>query len=320
MNPEVWGMTLAGVAALVAGLLLVRGRYRAASGAARVVVLGAVLEAVALAMFAAEHFLAARDLAPIVPHWLPLPLFWTYLVGTAWLAAAVSFITWRQVRWSAALTALLLLTIVVTLDLPNLLKPAHDRFFWILLVRETSFACGAMVLAGSLWRDPAGAVLMRVGRTIVALVAIFYAVEHFLFPRNVPGVPLEKITPAWFPAPVLLAYAVGIVLLAAGIGLLIPRTVRLAAATAGGALVVLTALFYVPIAILEFRTPLAVEGLNYVGDTLLYAATLLLAGTEKQATGNEGSFDFAQGRLRERGRKGQTETVSAVSGGVSSHP
>jgi uncharacterized membrane protein len=297
MNPEVWGMTLAGIASLAAGLVLVKDRFLAASGAGRMVVLGPVFEAVALAMFAAEHFLDARNLATIVPHWLPLHLFWTLLVGTAWLAVAVSYISWRQVRWSAALTALLLLIFVVTLDLPNLPKPGHDRFFWILLVRETSFASGAMVLAGSLWRDPVGPVLMRVGRTIVGLVAIFYAIEHFLHPLHVPGVPLEKMTPAWFPAPVLLAYAVGIVLLAAGIGLLIPRTVRVAAATGGAALVVLTALFYVPIAVMEFHTPLAVEGLNYVGDTLLYAATILLAGMgwnrgqgtgdrEQQATGN----------------------------------
>jgi uncharacterized membrane protein len=282
MNPEVWGMTLAGIAALAAGLVFVRDRFRAASGAGKFVVLGPVFEAVALAIFAAEHFLAVRALATIVPHWLPAPLFWTSLVGAAWVAAAISFIAWKHVRWSAALTALLLLIIVVTIDLPNLPKQAHERLFWILLVRETSFAGGAMVLAGSLWWDPAGAALMRVGRTIVALVTIFYAIEHFLFPRNVPGVPLEKITPAWVPAPALLAYAIGIVLLAAGIGLLIPRTVRLAAATAGAALVLLTGLFYVPIAIMEFRTPLAVEGLNYVGDTLLYAATLLLAGTQKQ--------------------------------------
>jgi uncharacterized membrane protein len=278
MNPEVWGMTLAGIASLAAGLILVKDRFLAASGAGRMVVLGPVFEAVALAMFAAEHFLDARTLATIVPHWLPGSLFWTLLVGTAWVAVAVSYIAWRQVRWSAALTALLLLTIVVTIDLPNLPKQAHDRFFWILLVRETSFASGAIVLAGSLWREPVGPVLMRVGRTIVGLVAIFYAIEHFLFPRNVPGVPLQKMTPAWFPAPVLLACAVGIVLLATGIGLLIPRRARLAAAFGGTALVVLTALFYVPIAVMEFRTPLGVEGLNYVGDTLLYAATILLAG------------------------------------------
>ena len=36
--------------------------------------------------------------------------------------------------------------------------------------------------------------------------------------------------------------------------------------------------FYVPILVMEIQTPLGVEGVNYVGDTLLFAATALLAG------------------------------------------
>jgi uncharacterized membrane protein len=280
MSVEVWGMMGAGIAALAAGLVLVRTRFQAADGAGKALVLGPVFEAVALAVFAAEHFLAARDLMPLVPRWLPGPLFWTYFVGAAWLAAAISFIAWRQVRLSASLTALLFVIIVVTMDLPNLPKDVHERLFWTLTVRELGFGSGAMVLAGSLWPrgGQAGAVLMRLGRTIIAAVFVFYAIEHFLFPRFVPGVPLEKLIPAGFPAPILLSYVVGITLLLAGVGLLIPGTIRIAAAGSGVVLVLLTALFYVPIFVMEMRTPLAVEGLNYVFDTLLFAATALLAG------------------------------------------
>lgn len=280
MSVEVWGMLGAGIAALVAGLVLARARFRAASGAGRVLALAPVFEAVPLAMFAAEHFTAARDLMPIVPKWLPGPLFWTYFVGAALLAAAVSFIAWRHVRWSAALLALLFLIIVATIDLPNLSVEAHNRFFWILTVRETAFAGGAMVLAGSVWprASPGGRALIRIGRGIVAVVMVFYAIEHFLFPRNVPGVPLEKLTPTWMPAPTVIAYLVGITLFLAGVGLFIRATIRMAAAGCGIILLLLTAFFYVPIFATEIHSPLAVEGLNYVGDTLLFAATVLLAG------------------------------------------
>jgi uncharacterized membrane protein len=270
----------AGVVALVAGLVLVRTRFQAASGVDRVLVLGPVFEAVALAVFAAEHFTAARDLMPIVPRWLPGPLFWTYFVGAALLAAAISFIVWRHVRWSATLLALLFLIIVVTIDLPNLPQRVHERLFWTLTVRETCFAGGAMVLAGSVWPRglSTGKALMRVGRVIVGCTFIFYAAEHFLFPRFVPGVPLAKLTPAWVPAPTLLAYFVGTVLLLAGVGLLIRRTARIAAAASGIVLLLLVLFFYVPILVMEIHTPLAVEGINYVGDTLLFAGTALLAG------------------------------------------
>ncbi len=270
----------AGVVALVTGLILVRPRVRAASGVGKILVLGPVFEAVALAIFAAEHFLAARGLMTIVPRWLPAPLFWTYFVGAGLLAAAISFIAWRYVRWSATLLALLFLIIVATIDLPNLPKNVHERLFWTLTLRETAFAGGAMVLAGSVWPRgrSEGKALMLVGRRIVGATFIFYAIEHFLFPRFVPGVPLGKLTPAWIPGPTLLAYLVGITLLLAGGGLFLRRTVRIASATAGTMLLLLTVFFYVPILATEIQSPLAVEGVNYVGDTLLFAATALLAG------------------------------------------
>ena len=280
MSVESWGMMGAGVAALAAGLVLVRPRFAAASGAGRILVLGPVFEAVALAIFAAEHFLAARDLSGIVPRWLPGAMFWTYFVGVALLAAAVSFIAWRCVRWSASLLAVFFLIIVTTVDLPGLPSQIHQRLFWILTVRETCFAGGAMVLAGSQWPRgrSTGTMLMTLGRSIVACTFVFYAIEHFLFPRNVPGVPLEKMIPAWVPAPTLLAYFVGATLFAAGIGLMFPRARRTAAAAAGAVLVLLTVFFYVPILVTEIRSPLTIEGINYVGDTLLFAATALLAG------------------------------------------
>src|ERR1700741_1118743 len=187
MTIEVWGMMGAGIAALVAGLVLARGRFQAASGAARVLVLGPAFEAVALTVFAAEHFFAARDLMPIVPKWLPAPLFWTYFVGAGLLAAAISFIAWRHVRWSATLLALLFLIIVVTIDLPNLSTEAGDRLFLTLTVRETAFAAGAMVLAGSVWPQQTltSKALIRLGRGIIAVTMVFYGIEHFLFPHNV---------------------------------------------------------------------------------------------------------------------------------------
>jgi uncharacterized membrane protein len=280
MSVESWGMIGAGSAVLIAGLFLVRPRFAAASGADQVLVLGPVFEAVALAIFAAEHFLAAHDLSVIVPRWMPGALFWTYFVGVALLAAAISFIAWRYVRWSASLLALLFLIIVATIDLPNLSKHLHERLFWTLTARETAFACGAMVLAFSQWprRKPAGTTLIMLGRFVVSCTFVFYAIEHFFFPRFVPGVPLEKMTPAWVPAPTLLAYVVGTTLLAAGVGLTIRWTRRAAAASAGTVLLLLTAFFYIPILATEIRSPLAVEGVNYVGDTLLFAATALLAG------------------------------------------
>jgi len=253
----------------------------------KVLVLGPVFEAVALAMFAAEHFTAARSLMGVVPKWLPGPLFWVYFVGTAWLAAAISMVVWRQVRWSAAGVWLLMWIFVATFDLPMLPNGPHDRFFWILTVRELAFGSGALVLAGSFWPGGVSTAITRVGRWIVGATMVFYAIEHFLHPLHVPGVPLELLTPAWIPAPRLIAYVVGMTLLIGGGWLLTGRAVRAVAAQSGVVLLLLTALFYVPIFVMEMHTASALEGLNYVGDTLLWAATVLLAGLGAEpGTGN----------------------------------
>ena len=300
MSIEAWGMMCAGIAALVAGPLLARTRFRAASGPDKILVLGPIFEAAPLAVFSAEHFTAAHDLMGIVPHWLPWPLFWTYFVGVCLLAAAVSFIAFRHVRWSASLLALLFLIIVATVDLPNLPASMHDRFFWILTVRETSFAGGAMVLAGSVWigGNRTARALTNIGRTIVALVMIFYAIEHFLHPDHVPGVPLEKLIPAWMPAPILMSWFTGLTLLVGVVAMLVPRTTRVAAAAAGSILVLLTAFFYGPIFAKEIGTPLVVEGLNYIFDTLLFAGTVLLAGLPPASDLNIGSSNHTKPRLQ----------------------
>jgi hypothetical protein len=276
MSVLAWGMVGAGVAALVAGLALVWPRFRAAKDlAGRLIVLGPVFEAVALAMFSAEHLLAAKLLSTIVPKWLPGPMFWTYFFGVALGLAAISFVVWRGVRWSSVLLTLFFLLVVFTVDIPNLSKGLHDRFFWILTVRETCFAGGAMVLAGNMWHEP---LLVRVGRFIVGATMVFYAIEHFLHPLHVPGVPLSKVTPEWIPGAVGIASFVGVVLLVCGVWMLVRRRVRVASAFAGGVLVLLVVFFYVPIFLTETHSKLAVEGLNYVGDTLLFGSTVLLAG------------------------------------------
>ena len=276
---EVYGLLIAGLAALVAGLLLVRPRFRAASGADKALVLGPVFEAGAMAVFAAEHFLAAQDIMParaaLAAGSFVLDLLcWRCLDGCRHQLhrlAACALVS------STARTAFLI--IVATIDLPNLPINAGKRLFWTLTFRELAFAGGAMVLAGSMWphRTLASTTLIRLGRGIVATVLVFYGIQHFLFPLFVPGVPLEKLIPAWVPAPLYSPYLVGIILVLSGIGLFVRQRsasqppLRDHASPAHG-------FFYGPILALESTHRLAVEGINYVGDTLLFAATALLAG------------------------------------------
>jgi uncharacterized membrane protein len=103
-------------------------------------------------------------------------------------------------------------------------------------------------------------------------------VEHFLHPVNVPGVPLEKLMPAWIPGRLLVGYLTGAILLVAGAGILLARKTRMAATYLGTWIVLLVLFIYGPILIASLSDPSAavkVEGINYFADTLLFAGAIL---------------------------------------------
>ena len=89
---------------------------------------------------------------------------------------------------------------------------------------------------------------------------------------------MPKLTPSWVPFPSLLGFLVATILGIAAIRLLWARSTNTAVKMAGGTLLLLTVFLYLPILMLEFGTSQTLEGLNYVSDTLLAAAAVLLCG------------------------------------------
>jgi uncharacterized membrane protein len=219
----------------------------------------------------------------MVPSWMPAHLFWAYFVGCALLAAATSLTVMKFVRLSSTLLGLMFFLFVCMIHIPHALAHPRDRFAWTVALRDLSFAGGAWALAGlhsgasspqqSKW-------MILFGRIVVALAAIFFAVEHFIHPEFAPGVPLEKMTPSWVPFPSVWGYLAGGILLAAGIGLALNKKSRMAAGSIGALMTILTLFLYLLILILAHggSTPEINEALNYVADTLLFAgAALVLA-------------------------------------------
>ena len=273
-------MGFAGLIYLAAGVLILRKEIRAARGLDKLITLGGVLIAVPLAVFAAEHFRAAKFLQNLVPSWMPAHLFWAYFVGCALLAAATSLTVRKFVRLSSTLLGLMFFLFVCMIHIPNALAHPQDRFMWAVALRDLSFAGGAWALAG-LHRRVSSPQLSKwmilFGRIVIAMAAIFFATEHFLHPAFAPGVPLEKISPSWVPLPRAWGYLAGAILLAAGIALALNKKSRIAAASMGALMTVLTLFPYLLILILAHAasTPEITEAINYVADTLLFAGAAL---------------------------------------------
>jgi len=187
----------------------------------------------------------------------------------------------KFVRLSSTLLGLMFFLFVCMIYLPSALAHPQDRFGWEYVLRDLSFAGGAWALAGLHSRassPQASKWMILFGRIVVAMAAIFFAVEHFLHPEFAPGVPSEKMTPSWVPFPSVWAYLAGAILLAAGIGLALNKRARIAAASIGALMTVLTLFLYVVVLILAHDGPDINDALNYVAETLLFAgAALVLA-------------------------------------------
>jgi uncharacterized membrane protein len=205
-------------------------------------------------------------------------LFWAYFIGFALLSASLSLATKIQVRWSGLLFGIMMFLFVAMVHIPRVLANPGNRIPWTIVLRELSFAGGAWILAGNAMRGQGQSKLITVGRVLIAIAAVFFGAEHFLHPANCPGVPLEKLTPAWIPGRLFIGYLTGAILLVAGVSILLVKKTRMAATYLGTWLVLLVLFIYAPILVVQMSDPslaAKVEGINYFADTLLFAGAVL---------------------------------------------
>jgi uncharacterized membrane protein len=278
IDRTVVSMCGAGIIVFVIALWAARTDIAQARGLDKFVALSNLCFAVPLAAFGALHLSAVEFVTPMVPSYMPWPLFWGYFFGFALLAASLSIATNILVRWSGLLWGIAMFLFVAMMDIPGALADPRDRFGWTLAIREMAFGGGGWILAGNAMRGPGGSRLITVGRVVIAITAIFYGVEHFLHPVARPGVPLEKLMPAWIPGRLLIGYLTGVILLVAGAFMLLGKKTRMAATYLGSWIVLLVVFIYGPILIaslLDPSTAVKIEGINYFFDTLLFAGTIL---------------------------------------------
>jgi uncharacterized membrane protein len=277
----IWSYSVGGlVFAIGLATIFLRGDWHNARGFDKLLLFGPLFYAAPLAAFGTEHFTLTAAIASIVPPWMPWRMFWAYFVGACFIAAALSMVTRIQARLSASLLALTFLLFVVLMDAPAWAQSPRDRIAAALTLRELSFSGGALALAASLtqrWRDRGTHILATIARYFVAIPVLFYSFEQFMHGDYVPAVPLDRMTPTWIPGHAIWAYLAAVVYAVAGIPLLIGKKTRAAATWIGLTVLFVELVVYVPIGIAD-RASLD-NGLNYLGDTLMYCgAVLLLAG------------------------------------------
>ncbi len=112
-----------------------------------VVILGIVLF-----IFGIYHFLNPQNLVVYVPDFIPGGKIWVFLVGAAFILAAIAFILHKQVKLAGYLLALLLIIFVVTIHLPNWLHAGdvdESSKAFVSLLKDTALAAFAMYIASN---------------------------------------------------------------------------------------------------------------------------------------------------------------------------
>ena len=274
----VFWMYVCALLVFIIGLIKIIGELPQQHGVDKIMPLGRLFFAIPLAVFGSEHFTITANVATLVPRWIPAHTFWVYLVGVAFICAALSIAVLVQARLAASLVGMTLLIFVLVMDMPGVIAQPGNRFFWALALRQLAFSGGAFAFAMQpLSRQPSPArptaVLAPIPRFFVGIPSIFYGVMHLLHPANVPGVPLQLITPEWIPGRIPLSYFVGVILILAGLCLVVNKKARLAATVLGLTILLTVLWIYLPILL---AAPKDVVALNYFFDTLLFCGTILL--------------------------------------------
>jgi uncharacterized membrane protein YphA (DoxX/SURF4 family) len=285
--PEVaWCYAVSAVVWVVGLSVIFLGGYWAkARGLEKLIIFGPLFYAVPIAAFGTEHFMIPKDIASMVPQFIPWHMFWTYFIGACFIGAGFSLATKIQAKLAAALLGFTFFVFVTTMDIPGWLRTPHDRFATALMLRELSFSSGALALTASLtthWRERQTHILATWARYTMAVTILFYSFEQFLHADHVPALPLELVTPDRIPMHALWTYLTAAVFAVTGIMLLVGKNTRLAAAVTGLSILIVEFVVYIPIAWWERAS---LEGINYLYDTLMYCgAVLMLAAAMPQQT------------------------------------
>ena len=77
------------------------------------------LLAIVMIIFGIMHFTNPTDMLNYVPLYLPRGIVWVYLVGIAFILAAIAFITNRYISLAGYMLAILLVLFVLLIHLPT---------------------------------------------------------------------------------------------------------------------------------------------------------------------------------------------------------
>lgn len=107
---------------------------------------------IVLIIFGIFHFISPENLVNYVPNWVPGGKIWVTITGIAFVAAGLSFLTNKLVKYSGYALAILLFIFVITIHLPNALyagDPAMRQLSMVSLLKDSALSAFALYIASN---------------------------------------------------------------------------------------------------------------------------------------------------------------------------
>jgi len=214
--------------------------------------LGRLFFAISMVDFGIQQLVTAGfvRLVPPLPAWIPGPALWARLVGLVLIVLGVAIGTGRKARWAAAVLAALILLSFLFLHLPLAATNPLVGFMWTNPFKALAMLGGVIILANALPDEDPG--WFRKLRPLAPLFLggflLLGGIQHFVYADFV-----ARLVPSWIPGTRFWVYFTGVALIAGGVGILLPKTQRLAATMSGIMILLWVLLLHIPRALADLH-------------------------------------------------------------------
>jgi uncharacterized membrane protein YphA (DoxX/SURF4 family) len=254
---------------------------------------GRLFFAIAMMFFGIEFFIFVSSMnGPLPgPPWSRGVLVLDWLACAGFIVAGVSIASGWMGRWVAMVLGVVLLLYGLLRYMPAMVARVHDPGPWTVLFEILAMVGGAWVLAASFPADGRGFQqwdsfvwrLSDVGRFLIAISLVVFAVQHFMYARFV-----ATLIPAWIPAHLFWAYFTGVAFVAAAISIATKRMLGVAAMLLGTMFLLWVVILHAP------RVAGAIRNGNEVTSLFVAVAmcglSFVLAGTYGRSLEGRGEF------------------------------
>ncbi|HEY8549079.1 MAG TPA: hypothetical protein VIL35_03905 [Vicinamibacterales bacterium] len=246
-----------------------------------------LLYGIAFVAFGLEHLVFGDFVTRVVPwwpEWLPPRGLWVVIVGLVLVAAGIALVIGKQVRSIATALGIGLLLSFVLLGVPLAASGPVLGGAWTVAGKALALAGGALLLVDAeRLRLPTSDFRLRQAERLYSLAPwcfgaflLLCGIQHFVHEAFV-----ASLVPAWIPGARFWTWFTGAALIAAGIGVVAPRTSRLAGLLTGLMIFTWVIVLHIPRAFAMRNT----NELTAVFEALAMSGIGLLIGLKAQGSG-----------------------------------